>query len=89
MTAIGQQQEIDTLTHLEERIQKAVALVQHLRHERDTALQDLASSQAAYNESQTANTRLTEELETLREERRNVRNRIEKLLGNIDQLGAA
>jgi FtsZ-binding cell division protein ZapB len=89
MTAIGQQPEIDTLTHLEERIQKAVALVQNLRQERDAALRDLAASQTAVSESQALNTQLTEEIETLRAERHQVRNRIEKLLGHIDQLGAA
>lgn len=89
MTAIGQQPEIDTLTHLEERIQKAVALVHNLRQERDTALRDLATSQSALTESQTANSQMTEEIETLRAERHQVRNRIEKLLGHIDQLGAA
>jgi FtsZ-binding cell division protein ZapB len=89
MTAIGQQPEIDTLTHLEERIQKAVALVQNLRQERDAALRDLAASQTAMSESQALNTQLTEEIETLRAERHQVRNRIEKLLGHIDQLGAS
>ena len=89
MTAIGQQPEIDTLSHLEERIQKAVLLVHHLRQEKDAALRDLAASQAAFSESQAANAQLTEEVEALRTERHQVRNRIEKLLGHIDQLGAA
>jgi FtsZ-binding cell division protein ZapB len=89
MTAIGQQPEIDTLTHLEERIQKAVLLVHRLRQEKDAALKELASSQVAYNESQAVNAQLTEEIEALRTERHQVRNRIEKLLGHIDQLGAA
>ena len=88
MTAIGQQPEIDTLTHLEERIQKAVALVHHLRQERDGALKELAASNAAFTESQAVNAQLAEEIETLRAERHQVRNRIEKLLGHIDQLGA-
>jgi FtsZ-binding cell division protein ZapB len=89
MTAIGQEPEIDTLTHLEERIQKAVALVNRLRQEKDSALKDLAATQAALSESQDTNAHLTEDLEALRTERHQVRNRIEKLLGHIDQLGAA
>jgi FtsZ-binding cell division protein ZapB len=89
MTAIGQEPEIDTLTHLEERIQKAVALVNRLRQEKDSALKELAASQAALAESQDTNAHLTEDLEALRTERHQVRNRIEKLLGHIDQLGAA
>jgi FtsZ-binding cell division protein ZapB len=88
MSAAGQT-EVDTLTHLEDRIQKAVTLVHRLRQERDGALKDLAASQAAHGESQALNAQLTEEIENLRAERHQVRNRIEKLLGHIDQLGAA
>lgn len=89
MAAIGQEPEVDPLSHLEERIQKAVALVNRLRQEKDAALKELTATQAAYSESQDANAQLTEEVEALRAERHQVRNRIEKLLGHIDQLGAA
>ena len=89
MAAIGQEPEIDTLSHLEERIQKAVALVNRLRQEKDAALKELAATQAAFAESQDANAQLAEEIEALRTERHQVRSRIEKLLGHIDQLGAA
>jgi FtsZ-binding cell division protein ZapB len=89
MAAIGQEQEVDTLSHLEDRIQKAVELVNRLRHEKDAALKELAATQAALGESQDTNAHLTEEIEALRTERQQVRNRIEKLLGHIDQLGAA
>lgn len=88
MTATGTT-EVDTLAHLEDRIQKAVTLVQRLRQERDGALKDLAASQAAFGEAQALNAQLTEEIENLRGERQQVRSRIEKLLGHIDQLGAA
>jgi len=81
--------EIDSLTHLEERIQKAVALVNRLRQEKDAALKELGATQAAYAESQDANAKLAGEVEALRTERHQVRTRIEKLLGHIDQLGAA
>lgn len=89
MASIGQEPEIDTLSYLEERIQKAVALVNRLRQEKDAALKELASTQAAFAESKDANGRLAEEIEALRTERHQVRTRIEKLLGHIDQLGAA
>jgi len=81
--------EVDSLSHLEERIQKAVALVNRLRQEKDAALKELAATQAAHAESQDANAKLAGELEALRTERHQVRARIEKLLGHIDQLGAA
>ena len=83
-----QEPEVDTLTHLEERIQKAVALVNRLRQEKDAALKELAATHAAYTESQDTNGRLAEEIEALRTERHQVRTRIEKLLGHIDQLTA-
>ena len=65
--------ESDTLAGLEDRIVMAVQLVQRLRQEKDAALKENAS--------------LTEELEALRAERKQVRGRIEKLLGQIDTLG--
>ncbi len=66
-------QEVDSLSGLEDRIMKAVQLVARLRQEKEVALQE--------------NHRLTEELEALRAERKQVRGRIEKLLGHIDTLG--
>lgn len=73
--------ETDSLAGLEERIQRAVALVQRLRQEKDAALKEIAELKAdvaSYNE----------ELDALRAERKQVRGRIEKLLGHIDQLDA-
>jgi FtsZ-binding cell division protein ZapB len=81
--------EVDSLSHLEDRIQRAVSLVNRLRQEKDAAMKELAATQAAYAESQDANARLTSDVEALRTERQQVRTRIEKLLGHIDQLGAA
>jgi FtsZ-binding cell division protein ZapB len=88
MALIDQEQEIDTLAHLEDRIQKAVELVTRLRHEKEAALKELADTQAAWEEAQSSNEKLTEELESLRTERKQVRNRLERLLGHIDTLGA-
>ena len=73
------EQETDSLSSLESRIQKAVQLVARLRAEKDAALE-----QAAASRSETA--RLAEEVRTLQAERKQVRQRIEKLLGQIDQL---
>ena len=81
MATSRQDPEVDSLGHLEERIQKAVALVIRLRQEKEAALKELA-------ESQNANAQLTGEIEELRSERQQVRGRIEKLLGHIDQLGS-
>jgi uncharacterized coiled-coil DUF342 family protein len=73
--------ETDSLDGLEERVQKAVALVQRLRQEKEAALKEVADLKADV-------TAFNEELDALRAERKQVRARIEKLLGHIDQLGA-
>ena len=72
----------DSLASLEDRIQKAVQLLTRLRQEREAAVKEAAEAKA-----ETA--RLSEEVETLQAERRQVRSRIEKLLSTIDQLSAA
>jgi FtsZ-binding cell division protein ZapB len=71
----------DTLSSLENRIQQAIDLVTRLRKERDAAVEDATEAKAAA-------ARLSEELKTLQAERKQVRSRIEKLLGQIDQLSA-
>ncbi len=73
------EQETDSLSSLEDRIQQAVQLVIRLRQEKEAALQ-----QAAEARSEVA--RLSEEIKALHAERKQVRSRIEKLLGQIDQL---
>ena len=72
-------QELDSLSGLEQRIQKAVQLVSRLRTEKEAAEQQAADAQAE-------GARLTEEVRALQAERKQVRTRIEKLLGQIDQL---
>ena len=89
MATMQQQPEVDTLANLEERIQRAVALVNRLRQEKDTAVRELAETRSSLSQSQEENARLNGELDALREERRQVRERVERLLGHIDQLGNA
>jgi FtsZ-binding cell division protein ZapB len=76
------EQETDSLSSLEQRIQQAVQLVARLRAEKEAALEQAA---AARNDA----ARLAEEVRTLQSERKQVRQRIEKLLGQIDQLSEA
>ena len=75
--------ESDTLASLEERILRAVQLVNQLRQEK-AALEK--NTDSALAELRSENERLKEELETLRADRTQVRNRIEKLLGQLDSL---
>lgn len=81
--------ETDSLGHLEQRIQQTVALVNRLRAERESALKELADTKAALESATHVNSQLNAELEGMRDERKQVRGRIEKLLGHIDTLGAA
>jgi FtsZ-binding cell division protein ZapB len=67
--------ENDSLRSLEERIHQAVQLVTRLRQEKEAAQQQAAQ--------------LAVEVEALRNERKQVRSRIEKLLGQVDQLSGA
>jgi uncharacterized coiled-coil DUF342 family protein len=76
------EQDADSLTGLEERIQQAVQLVARLRKERDAAVEQAAEAKAELE-------RTAEEVKTLQDERKQVRARIEKLLGQIDQLSGA
>ena len=84
--------ELDSLASLEERILRAVELVSALRAERDAALSDLAEAQAGLMEMASVKQAAAEaeklqvEIDGLRAERKQVRVRIEKLLGQMDQL---
>jgi len=74
-------EDVDALQSLEERILRAVDLVSQLRQEKDAAVK-------ANEDLKAENTRLSEELQTLQSERRQVRTRIEKLLGQMDTLAS-
>jgi chromosome segregation ATPase len=85
----------DALASLEERILRAVERVSQLRKEKDAAeakLQAVTAEQSATSknieELEMENGILKEELETLREERKHVRSRIEKLLSQLDSLAS-
>ncbi|HLK62565.1 MAG TPA: cell division protein ZapB [Bryobacteraceae bacterium] len=71
----------DSLSSLEERIQSTVQLVVRLRQEKEEALREGAELRAQVE-------RLTDEVKSLQTDRKQVRTRIEKLLGQIDQLGS-
>lgn len=104
-----QEQELDTLSSLEERITRAVQAITNLRSDNrqlqerlQAAEAELDSTRAARdeaqglsNEFQKDNGELEEklrsandELNQLRGERRQVKDRIEKLLGQLDLLTA-
>jgi predicted nucleic acid-binding Zn-ribbon protein len=72
-------QESDSLSSLEERIQRAVQLVSRLRQEREAAVAEAAEARAEME-------RMAEEVKALQTERKQVRGRIERLLEQIDEL---
>jgi FtsZ-binding cell division protein ZapB len=74
--------ETDSLAGLEARVQQAVQWVARLRRERDRAVEAAAGATAEAE-------RLAGELKTLQAERQQVRARLEKLVGQIDQLTGA
>lgn len=76
----------DPLASLEERIQRAVELVATLRAERDAAIAELDAVRKAAGSALTDSQKLRQEIETMRSERKQVRTRIEKLLGQMDLL---
>lgn len=84
--------ELDSLASLEERVRRAVELVSSLKAERDSAMSELAEMRTALAELASARKaaadteKLREEIAGLRAERKQVRVRIEKLLGQMDQL---
>lgn len=105
-----QEQELDTLSSLEERITRAVQAItdlrsenRHLQEQLGALQSELDSTRAARdeaqglsNEFQRENGQLEEklgaangELDQLRGERRQVRERIERLLGQLDLLSAS
>jgi len=74
-------EDADALQSLEERILRAVDLVSQLRKEKDAAVK-------ANDELKAENARLSDELDSLQSERKQVRSRIEKLLGQMDTLAS-
>jgi FtsZ-binding cell division protein ZapB len=78
--------EADSLTDLEERIHRAVALVAQLRAERDAAIAERDAARNGAGAALSEMQKLRDEVEELRKERKQARTRIEKLLGQMDQL---
>ena len=78
--------EDDPLASLEDRIRRAVELVAELRTERDGAVAGMEAARKNAAAATAEAGRLRQELEGLRGERKQVRARIEELLGQIETL---
>ncbi len=85
----AQTQETDALADLEQRISRAVELVNSLRV-RNAALEEQLATANALAATAAADARAArQELDDLRSERKQVKTRIEKLLGQLDLLTTA
>ena len=78
--------EEDALTSLEDRIRRTVELVATLRAERDAALAELDAVKRAAGSALADSQKMRQEIDSLRGERKQVRTRIEKLLGQMELL---
>jgi FtsZ-binding cell division protein ZapB len=78
--------EVEALGQLEDRIRKAVELVTTLRAEKDAVIaqRDAALSQGEASAEEAE--KLRKQIESLEKDRGQVKSRIEKLLGQMDQL---
>ena len=83
------QEGLDALGDLEERITRAVELVNALRKQNAELEGQLEAANALATSAATEARAARQELDELRTERRQVRTRIEKLLGQLDLLSTA
>jgi FtsZ-binding cell division protein ZapB len=81
--------EPDSLANLEERIRKVVEMVTSMRAERDAAITERDQARNAAGGTLAEIQKLRQENEELRGERKHVRTRIEKLLGQMDLLSGS
>lgn len=82
MTLAGTE-EGEILARLQERVEKAVALIQDLRRERD---EWKAKAEAAESQSGDKVAALEDEFDRMKKERGEIRDRIESILGNLESL---
>jgi chromosome segregation ATPase len=77
---------IDEFSSLEDRILRAVNLVKRERLARAAAEERIAQTEARLNEQMAASEQLQKEVDALRAERDQVRQRVERLLSQLDSL---
>jgi chromosome segregation ATPase len=77
---------VDEFSALEERIQRTVNLVKQERQARAAAEERASAAEAEISKHTPLVERLETEIQTLREERGHVRQRVERLLAQLDAL---
>lgn len=86
MAAFAREEETDSLASLEDRITRAVELLTALKQEKDQLAARLQTVEAERDAALLQAQQTAEEMNSLRSERKQVRTRIEKLLGQMDLL---
>lgn len=82
-------EEGEILSRLTERVERAITMIGELRRERDALRRKLDDAEARLRDHTEANEKLAtleEEQDRFQRERREVRNRIESILSNLEQL---
>lgn len=82
-------EEVAILARLSERVDKAVQLIAELRRERDTLKARLEKAESQLGDHETTSTRLStleEEHDRFKQERGEIRNRIETILSTLETL---
>lgn len=73
----------EILARLQERVEKAIAIIQELRRDRDSWK---TRAEAAEGQSGEKVSAMEEEAEKMKQERSEIRNRIESILSNLESL---
>lgn len=90
--ALAETSEAEILERLSERVEKAVSTIQELRRERDGLRARVDELEGRVRDGEQTSTRLTsleEEHDRFKRERGEIRDRIESILSNLEQLEAA
>ena len=77
---------VDEFQALEQKVLRAVEVVKREREARATAEAEVATLRAQLSEAQSLSTMVESELTTLTKEREAVRQRVEKMLQQMDEL---
>ena len=89
---MGEAAETEILERLSARVEKAVSMIQELRRERDqlrARVDELEARVADSDETSTRLESLEEEYDRFRKERGEIRDRIETILSNLEELETA
>lgn len=82
-------EEGEILARLQERVDKAVSLIQDLRRDRDqwkTRAEAAEQKAGAHNDAAEKLSALEDDCDRMKKERGEIRNRIESILGNLEAL---